>query len=205
MYMTSPQDKGAALLPDSNITKNALSAALKELMCVRPLAKISVGDICERCGMNRKSFYYHFKDKYDLVNWIFYTELLDYIQGKFTGDVKDTWALTRMLCEYFADNKNFYQNALSVQGQNSFYEYFGEVLTSVIEQNLESIFDDGEHRDFYTALFADAFRCVIIRWLTEGAKIPPHEFVQLLYNALRGIGYRILSDDNLNCGTGTVE
>jgi len=61
-------------LPDSGITKNALSTALKELMLLHPLAKISVGDICARCGMNRKSFYYHFKDKYDLVNWIFHTE-----------------------------------------------------------------------------------------------------------------------------------
>ena len=39
---------------------------MKALMEERPFAKISVGDICERCGMNRKSFYYHFKDKYDL-------------------------------------------------------------------------------------------------------------------------------------------
>lgn len=61
-------------MPDSSITKRALAAALKQLMSEKPLQKISVGDICETCSMNRKSFYYHFKDKYDLVNWIFYTE-----------------------------------------------------------------------------------------------------------------------------------
>ena len=43
--------------------------------------KISVSDICERCGMNRKSFYYHFKDKYDLVNWIFDTEFVELNQN----------------------------------------------------------------------------------------------------------------------------
>ena len=52
-------------MADSNLTKRALSAALKELMNEQPFVKISVGDICERCEMNRKSFYYHFKDKYD--------------------------------------------------------------------------------------------------------------------------------------------
>lgn len=57
-------------MADSNITKRALAAALKELMEQKPFSKINVADICEKCGMNRKSFYYHFKDKYDLVNWI---------------------------------------------------------------------------------------------------------------------------------------
>nr|WP_318682878.1 TetR family transcriptional regulator [uncultured Acetatifactor sp.] len=64
------------LLADSNITKRALSSAFKELLESRPFSKISIGDICEKCEMNRKSFYYHFKDKYDLVNWIYYTEFV---------------------------------------------------------------------------------------------------------------------------------
>ena len=63
-------------MADSNITKNALASSLKSLMEQKPFQKINVNDICEGCGMNRKSFYYHFKDKYDLVNWIFYTCLL---------------------------------------------------------------------------------------------------------------------------------
>ena len=53
-------------MADSNITKRALASALKELMNEKPFARISVSDICTRCDMNRKSFYYHFKDKYDL-------------------------------------------------------------------------------------------------------------------------------------------
>ena len=56
-------------MPDSNITKNALASAMKSLMERKSFSKISVGDICELCQMNRKSFYYHFKDKYDLVIW----------------------------------------------------------------------------------------------------------------------------------------
>ena len=60
----------------SLVTKQALANSLKELMNTQGFSKISVKDIVEKCGMNRKSFYYHFKDKYDLVNWIFYTELI---------------------------------------------------------------------------------------------------------------------------------
>ena len=51
-------------MADSNITKRALATSLKELMVEQPFEKINVAQICERCNMNRKSFYYHFKDKY---------------------------------------------------------------------------------------------------------------------------------------------
>ena len=47
-------------MPDSNITKKALAQTMKELMAKQPFSKISVGDICDACGMSRKSFYYHF-------------------------------------------------------------------------------------------------------------------------------------------------
>lgn len=50
-------------MADSNITKRALATSLKELMLEQPFDKINVAQICARCNMNRKSFYYHFKDK----------------------------------------------------------------------------------------------------------------------------------------------
>lgn len=52
-------------MADSNITRNAMAAAMKALMKEKKLSKISISDICGACGMNRNSFYYHFKDKYD--------------------------------------------------------------------------------------------------------------------------------------------
>ena len=94
---------------------------MKELMAERPMEKIRIGDIVERCNMNRQSFYYHFKDKYDLVNWIFYTEFFADIQRSFD---KPGWELIEGMCQFFYDNRVFYTNALQVRGQNSFSEYF---------------------------------------------------------------------------------
>lgn len=68
-------------MADSNITKHALANAMKALLEEQSFDKISVSDICERCGMNRKSFYYHFRDKHDLVNWIFDTEFIELNQS----------------------------------------------------------------------------------------------------------------------------
>ena len=54
----------------SQTTKRALEASLKKLLLEKPLNKITINDITEDCGVNRMTFYYHFKDIYDLVDWI---------------------------------------------------------------------------------------------------------------------------------------
>lgn len=51
--------------------KYRLAEAIKTLMETEPLDKITVRDIVESAHTTRQSFYRHFQDKYDLVNWYF--------------------------------------------------------------------------------------------------------------------------------------
>ena len=52
-------------------TKEALAAAMKKLLATKPVDKITVKDLVEECGVNRQTFYYHFDDVYDLLEWVF--------------------------------------------------------------------------------------------------------------------------------------
>lgn len=88
----------------------------EKLMVCKSFAKISISDLCEECGLNRKSFYYHFKDKYDLVNWIFYVDFLTNMGGK---NFENEWDVLVAVCNIFYQNKAFYQSALRIEGQNS--------------------------------------------------------------------------------------
>ena len=45
--------------------------AIKSLIKKQPLDKITVTDIVSTAGKTRQTFYRHFQDKYDLVNWYF--------------------------------------------------------------------------------------------------------------------------------------
>ena len=54
----------------SQQTKQALSEALKAMMKKKPLNKITVRELVEDCGVNRKTFYYHFEDIPDLLLWM---------------------------------------------------------------------------------------------------------------------------------------
>ncbi len=171
-------------MAEAGVTKKVLAYALKSLMATRPLSKITVGDICEACDMNRKSFYYHFQDKYDLVNWIFYTEFFDEFHVENTSSAD---ALLR-LCEFFEKNREFYRNALKQQGQNSFYEYLGEVIAPVISNRLMSYFSRDAYREFYTEMIMYTYRDAIVRWVMDGCKIPAKTFVRLMYNAASIMG-----------------
>ena len=103
-------------MADSGITKRALAEALKQLMEELPFSKISVADICEQCDMNRKSFYYHFKDKYDLLNWILDTEFLG---TTLKSGEPDKTSIDRLydLFVYLYENRTLVRKALEIKGQ----------------------------------------------------------------------------------------
>jgi len=163
-------------MPEANITKRALGASLKALMQTHAFHKISVGDICEHCGMHRKSFYYHFQDKYDLLNWVFYSEFMQLLDN---GAEADVWTYLRKVCEYFANNRQFYINAFAMEGQNAFTDTFNETLEAILSAYLQQEIRDEEFRGFFCDFYSDAFRCSIVRWLRESKAISPDAFVSL--------------------------
>lgn len=180
-------------MPDSNITKNALAASMKKLMAAKPFSKISVGDICEDCGMNRKSFYYHFRDKYDLVNWIFYVDFVGQLDWKVC---QNEWKLLDDLCRYFYAERAFYQNAIQIEGQNSFKEYFSETLRPVVLFYVQNAFQESEKKDFYVTFFCDAFLASIVRWLREGTRIPPDEFLADIHEIIIVLARKVMQNES---------
>ena len=63
-----------------NTTKQALEAALKNMLLKKPLDKITIQDLTSDCGISRMAFYYHFKDIYDLVEWACYEDAAKALQ-----------------------------------------------------------------------------------------------------------------------------
>ena len=171
-------------MPESNHTKQTLALALKSLMSETPFSKISVSDICIKSGMSRKSFYYHFQDKYDLMNWIFYTEFIGTLHRP---DLLDSWHLLLNICTHFYNEQVFYRNALSVRGQNCFQDYFSEVIQPFICVLVQEFCAEDSDLTFYISFYTDAFLAAIIRWLNEGAVIPPERFALLLKGAISGL------------------
>lgn len=168
----------------SQITKKALANAMKDLMAKMPMEKIKISDIVEYCNMNRQSFYYHFKDKYDLVNWIFYTEFVLDIQNKVD---EPKWDLLLIICQFFYNDRAFYSNALRIRGQNSLFEYIHEVFLPIFFYGLEEYFQDETTQEFCATFYTDAICHTITRWLLEGTKMPPKKLVGLIKASVEGV------------------
>ena len=191
-------------MADSNITKLALSGALKELLEEQSFEKISVSDICERCGMNRKSFYYHFKDKYDLVNWIFDTEFVELNQEYYlvtrllSHSFDDRWKNIEVFCNYFYENRTFYRRVLKVDGQNSFSSHFREFVRPLFRLRVEELLGIEDVPEMVYDFVVDGVICAIERWLLDKNCASPEEFMYSLKKMIQilyiGLDKRISTD-----------
>ncbi|MDK2905361.1 MAG: hypothetical protein PWR12_1437 [Eubacteriaceae bacterium] len=182
----------------SNITKQALATALRELMQEEPFDKIQVAQICERCDMNRKSFYYHFKDKYDLVNWIFDTEFIMLaMEAANEMPADDRWGLIERACKCFHENRNFYRKALKINGQNSFSDHLQEYCFPLMKLRVAHLISDEAAEDFTVNFFTDAVICAIERWLLDKECMPPVQFVSKLKRIVEGSAAAIYNEMNL--------
>lgn len=172
-------------MADSNITKKALASALKSLMQEMPFEKINVAQICEKCDMNRKSFYYHFKDKYDLVNWIFDSEFIPLMMNEPEyGELEERFRFMLGPMTYFYENRGFYRKALQIKGQNSFSDHLREYMLPLLRNRTELIQAGLESDDFTLNFFADAALCAIERWLKDPECIPPEEFIVKMWKVI---------------------
>ncbi|MCD8118040.1 MAG: TetR/AcrR family transcriptional regulator C-terminal domain-containing protein [Lachnospiraceae bacterium] len=163
----------------SNTTKKVFADSLRELMQEEPFEKITVSQICENRELSRKSFYYHFLDKYELVTWIFDNDFVMLVKKKHP---LTTWEFLDMLCGYLYENRDFYRKVLQIQGQNSFSEHFEEFLVPLIRNRLGVLFGGEEVPEIGIDFLTDGFVSSIRRWLVASKPIPPEEFVATLRN-----------------------
>jgi len=168
-------------MQDLNATKYTLARSLKSLMAARSFNKISVADLCENCGMSRKGFYYHFRDKYDLVHWIFQVEFVQTIQD--AGQLS-SWELFSQLCRYFYQERDFYRRAIQIQGQNSFRDSFCGFIAPAIEDLASEWMEGGRDKKFYTTFFGDAILASILRWLSSPQPEPPEQYLAHIHHVL---------------------
>lgn len=165
-------------MSNSRITKQALAGALKECMKEKPLEKISIGEICQRCGLNRKSLYYHFRDKYDLVNWIYDTEIDEKVQKEYKE--KDLTTVALMICHAFYDNRSFYLNALQVTGPYSLHDHFCRSIQPLVDKVLEVGEDSSLDLEELSETIGDFCLSAVRRWLGRANPQTPEEFLDNL-------------------------
>ena len=159
-------------MSNGTITKQAIAAVMKELMQNIPFDHISTGNIIEKSNISRKTFYYHFKDKYDLVNWIFKSEIMDDILESTTLNNWQEGSLK--LCRYVQGNRAFYTNAINTTGQNCFIKYLYNLtekqITSLCKEACKEKAIAADDLKFIIDFYYNAFVGVFLTWINNDMK-----------------------------------
>lgn len=103
-------------------TKQELSAALKRLMESKPINRITIRELVESCGVNRKTFYYHFEDIYALLKWTLEQEAL-LLFDKYDL-VHDNSKALEFVLDYVGENLAMLQNIVRSIGRSELGRFF---------------------------------------------------------------------------------
>ena len=172
----------------SQVTKRALEASLKKLLLEKPLHKITVSDITEDCGINRMTFYYHFRDIYDLVEWSCQEDASRALAGKKTYE---TWQQGLLqIFEAVLDNKpfilNVYRSVSREQVETYLYKLTYDLLEGVVEEQAQGMSVRQEDKDFIATLYKYMFVGLMLDWVKSDMKGDPHTMVERLEQVVHG-------------------
>ena len=163
----------------SQVTKRALEASLKHLLLQKPLNKITINDIAEDCGINRMTFYYHFKDIYDLVEWCCEEDASRALAGKKTYE---TWQQGLLqIFEAVQDNKPFILNVY-----RSVYRITYDLLEGVVEERSQGMSVRQEDKAFIATLYKYMFVGLMLDWIKSDMKGDPALIVERLEQVIHG-------------------
>lgn len=167
-----------------NYTKRLFAEALTDMMRMIPLEKTRVKDLCDRCGAQRQSFYYHFRDKYDLVAYIYSMYSMDYTAAlESTGGTYGIEYAIEFL-HRLKEKQSFYKKAYSDKSQNAISQYIFDfhvqLGTDAVKRYLAA--DTLDTATVY-AIKSYAFACVghTVEWFQGQTDYSPEEFARLQY------------------------
>lgn len=152
------------------LTQKALAESLKKLLNRKTLNKITVSDITNDCGVNRQTFYYHFHDVYELVDWIFAEEMKRYAQEGFTPD---NWRdVMTQLMDNFLEERHFIINVYNSLNRKELEKYMGvfvkPAVTDIVNEIARNYDVSAEDIDFLTSTLTASLTGIVAEWIGGG-------------------------------------
>ncbi|MDD6714964.1 MAG: TetR-like C-terminal domain-containing protein [Firmicutes bacterium] len=172
----------------SDTTKRALEESLKHMLLKKPLDKISISDITNDCGISRMTFYYHFKDIYDLVEWSCEEDAARALAGNKTYE---TWQQGFLqIFEVVRDNKPFIMNVYRSVSRSQLERYLYKVtyalLLNVVNEEAEGMAVDKEDKAFIAHFYQYAFVGLMLEWIQDDMREDPAAIIERLTLLMQG-------------------
>lgn len=163
---------------DSSV-KDKIADSFKELARKKAIDKITIKEITNLTGVIRPTFYNHFQDKYELLEWIINNDLIIPCRNEIVNMQFEAGVIGFL--EKMAEDPEFYQSCIRLEGQNS----FEEILTNCFRKMILEFVDEKTLKDklwfkwltpkVVGDFFAEAVTYAIIEWVKTDMKVPKEE------------------------------
>lgn len=183
-------------MSESLITKKAIARGFKSILKNKSFEKITIAEITAECRLNRQTFYYHFQDKYDLINWIVYQEAILVITKDLTVDNWDAKVL--QLLSIMKNDMHFYQTTLKDIEGTEFQNYLFSVTKEIFVEMIDHLTNDSklnteitqvmnpEKKTFAAEFLSYGVVGLIIAWAKNGMKQAPDEITKNIKEIING-------------------
>lgn len=174
----------------SDLTKKALLKAFGELLEKKPFNKITVSALTQKCGLNRMTFYYHFKDVYELMIWGLERQVLEAVSREYINYA--SWKKGYLRLYLFALEKKTYIGKIF---QTIEQEHLKHYLNQIAERMVLSVINDkcgsravSEEDKLFTAqVCSHVLVGTLVLWVDQGMKQTPEEMIRRVGCLLDGM------------------
>ena len=161
----------------NDTTKQALANALKQLLQKKQITKITINDIAEACGISRMTFYYHFKDIYDLADWTLQEALHTAIADNRTHD---NWQqgflnLLDVLKAHQPLILNVYRAIDREQVERYMRREVEALLLPVVEEQAAGLQISEKGKHMVAIFYTYAFMGIVLEWIQRNMQASPQE------------------------------
>lgn len=161
----------------AQLTKAAIINAFIKILKDKPFDKITINDITAECGISRMTFYYHFEDIYDMVDYAIKEKLERAISGDFSYE---TWQqdCTAVL-EAILKEKSFFAKIFSVIDLRRIELYLSDFARKYVFEIIDEqsrrygIVLNKDSREMVCGLYSYSVIGVLLNWISTGMKEEP--------------------------------
>lgn len=173
-------------------TRAAIKQALIELIEIKGFEAITVKDITTHAQINRGTFYAHYEDKYQLMNWIeqaFFNDMFAIINNHMPFPQQSnlphaTLPIAIEIFNYLYEQRVPLKAFLSPKGDQQFLVKLKEFMwQQIFVKNITVFFNPDQMlvpKDYFVSYVASAHLGVVQKWIEDGCIQSPQEMARIL-------------------------
>jgi len=172
----------------AKFTKQAIYASFLKLLNDRPLDQISVKDIVDDCGVNRKTFYYYYQDIYALID--------DYFKNELDGVAKTlpdglSWQdAQKALAAYLLNNRtvvlHIFRSLDYATLEQTAYNMGLQKISEILSAKSKDLDVGEDDVNLIAGLCASAMAGFLVRWCKGGMKSDPNDLIDRVAAVMQG-------------------